>query len=467
MIILYAVFLFKILHQLLYAIYFFQLKEYRLDRIMETLTRMKRNPLELFLHFSLLAPISKNKLPRPTGKVFVLFLITCLLLFPFVVTQNLYVYFIVLLLTPFFVSVALLFIQPFEALARQSIYKAAEYKVIQYQKKHHLVVIGITGSYGKSTTKHFLSYVLSQKSDVLQTPYSVNTPLGVSLVILRQLTPQHRFLIVEMGAYKTGEISELCRICHPTIGIVTGISNQHLSLFGTQTNLIAAKSELLQSLPPDGIAIINKNSLHKPVFVRDSIENIFYYGDKSVLEPYKTQLPKTIPSFLLENLEPVLIIARHFSITEDVLRESIKTLTLPDKTMTRYDKPNNVVVLDDSFNANIIGTQNAISYIKNLPYETKIVIMPCLIELGKNAVSEHEKLGKQIANSVTNCFVTTTDYFADIQRGAGGSSTIVFATDPVKIIDILKTTVKTNAVILLEGKVPETVKNYLLQKIPS
>ncbi|HPD45197.1 MAG TPA: Mur ligase family protein, partial [Candidatus Woesebacteria bacterium] len=123
-----------------------------------------------------------------------------------------------------------------------------------------LTVIGVAGSFGKTSVKEFLYHFLAEQygqDKVLKTERNTNTQLGVAQTILNDLTSQHLFFICEMGAYRVGEIAQSAELARPSIGILTGINNQHLSLFGSQENIIKAKYELIQSLPPTGYSIFN------------------------------------------------------------------------------------------------------------------------------------------------------------------------------------------------------------------
>src|SRR3989338_1633268 len=126
-----------------------------------------------------------------------------------------------------------------------------------------LTVIGITGSVGKTTVKELLSCILTGRN-VQATPAYVNSEMGVSSWLLKELSRQGNHspevLIVEMGAYRQGEIALLCRIAKPTMGIVTFIGKQHMGLFGSQEALVNAKAELVEALPPDGIAFLNADN---------------------------------------------------------------------------------------------------------------------------------------------------------------------------------------------------------------
>ncbi|MDE6340827.1 MAG: hypothetical protein K2K93_00780, partial [Muribaculaceae bacterium] len=122
-----------------------------------------------------------------------------------------------------------------------------------------LTIIGITGSYGKTSTKHYLQRILSERYDVLITPGSYNTPMGVIRTIREMMKPYNQVFVCEMGAKQTGDIKEICDIVHPQIGIVTAVGPMHLESFKTIENVQKTKFELIDSLPADGFAVINND----------------------------------------------------------------------------------------------------------------------------------------------------------------------------------------------------------------
>ncbi|MBI2463728.1 hypothetical protein HYV57_02120 [Candidatus Peregrinibacteria bacterium] len=168
------------------------------------------------------------------------------LMSPFLFIYNLFV--------PFFVLFWFLILQAGTIFIKKYMYWRAAKKITSMS---HLTVIGITGSYGKSTTKEFLTTILSKKFQVLATPANVNSEIGVAQIILKKLTPTHDIFIVEMGAYKKGEIALISKMTQPKIGIMTAINEQHISLFGSIENIKQAKYELMESLPDDGLALFN------------------------------------------------------------------------------------------------------------------------------------------------------------------------------------------------------------------
>ncbi|MDE5869605.1 MAG: hypothetical protein K2H18_05180, partial [Muribaculaceae bacterium] len=122
-----------------------------------------------------------------------------------------------------------------------------------------LKVIGITGSFGKTSTKHYLQRILSEKYDVLITPGSYNTPMGVVRTVREHLKPFNEVFICEMGAKQKGDIDEICRIAHPHCGIITAVGPMHLETFKSIENVQATKFELADDLPSDGFIVVNND----------------------------------------------------------------------------------------------------------------------------------------------------------------------------------------------------------------
>jgi UDP-N-acetylmuramoyl-tripeptide--D-alanyl-D-alanine ligase len=181
---------------------------------------------------------------------------------------------------PLIISSIVLFFQPLAVLRKRQIISKAKKKMRRFK---NLIVIGITGSYGKTSTKEFLATILSQKFNVLKTKEHQNSEMGICQCILNDLRPEHQIFIVEMGAYNRGGIKLLCDIVRPKIGILTGINEQHLATFGSQENIIKTKFELIESLPKDGAAILNCDNRHIRARAQDpnyriEVENQILYS---------------------------------------------------------------------------------------------------------------------------------------------------------------------------------------------
>ncbi|MBI4129278.1 hypothetical protein HY464_01135, partial [Candidatus Peregrinibacteria bacterium] len=160
------------------------------------------------------------------------------------------------LLQPLILALALTLLFPIDHLLKQRILRHAKTLRIRFP---NLTVIGITGSAGKTTTKELLAHILGPEA--IATPEHVNMELGVARWLLKNLQPTtynlQPVLIVEMGAYREGEIATLCSVAQPTMGIITSIGTQHIGLFGSQKAIAEAKGELFAALPKNGNAFIN------------------------------------------------------------------------------------------------------------------------------------------------------------------------------------------------------------------
>ncbi|EKD24567.1 MAG: hypothetical protein ACD_80C00204G0001, partial [uncultured bacterium (gcode 4)] len=161
---------------------------------------------------------------------------------------------LVLVFRWFLTAVAVVILSIPSFFAKKMYIMAATKKLARYKK---LRVIGITGSYGKSSTKEFLSQILEKTYSIKKTPKNTNTEIGIAKHILRTNFKNVDVYVVEMGAYRMKEIKKICDMVHPHIGILTAIAPQHLSLFGSMENIASTKKELLTSLPKNGWAITN------------------------------------------------------------------------------------------------------------------------------------------------------------------------------------------------------------------
>ena len=156
---------------------------------------------------------------------------------------------IVLLFSPFFVCLLNIINAPIEKFIRQYYINDAK-KILK--SKPDMKIIGLTGSYGKTSTKYILGRILSEKFNTVITPGSFNTPMGVVITVRNHLTPQTEVFVVEMGAKNVGDIKEICDIVHPTTGVITSVGPQHLNTFGSIENVTKTKFELADAVKENG-----------------------------------------------------------------------------------------------------------------------------------------------------------------------------------------------------------------------
>ena len=254
----------------LYIFYLWQVVEYRLDRFWVRITN-RGDRAEALSYLNIFNLYPSNKYPKVTLRTlltfFLFIFITYQLLFSFyrplaklvnipeklTVTAFL-VAIIVYYLTPILASFLTVLVTAITWPIKKLIIYLARRKIENFK---NLLVVGITGSYGKSSTKEIVWEVLRTTFNVLKTPANTNTIIGVAKTILTSLKNDHQIFVVEMGAYKKGEIKEICDLVNPEIGILTGINEQHLVLFGSLTNIQKTKYELIGSLPRNGLALFN------------------------------------------------------------------------------------------------------------------------------------------------------------------------------------------------------------------
>lgn len=390
------------------------------------------------------------------------------------------------LLAPIIFSLLVLAFQPFAVFLRNRIIKKAIKKRETFKD---LIAIGITGSYGKSSTKEFLAHILSKKYRVLKTKKNQNSEIGISRCILNELKPEHEIFVCEMGAYNCGGIKLLSQIAQPQIGILTGINEQHLATFGSQENIIKAKFELIESLPKDGVAILNGNdenlksqmSRLGPDFNGQTKHKTLLCSTKEQTDVWaeNIKLEKESISFRVvakdeneaefqvnlvgeQNVINLLLAAaaaRELRMNLEEISQACQDLRPLTQTMQIKKGSGGVTIIDDSYSANPAGVEAALDYLK-LYEGKKILVMPCLIELGNAAKKIHQKIGEKIGEMCDLAIITTQDYFQEIKMTAPETEVSLFES-PQKILDKLKPYLKKGNVILLESRVPSQLIDWL------
>ena len=346
------------------------------------------------------------------------------------------------ILLPIIASIIVLLFQPLAVLGRNRIINKAKAK---REKFEALRVIGITGSYGKTSTKEILYTILSRKFKVLKTKEHQNSEVGISQCILNELNPEHQIFICEMGAYNRGGIRLLCSIAKPEIGILTGINEQHMATFGSQEKIIKAKYELIESLPKDGKAFFNgKNRYCRGLFEKTRIKKFLYGGNVQLAG--------------MENLEGAKAVARELGMSQEEIDKAVDS-RLQQAGMQIKEGVNGLKIIDATYSANPDSVMAHLEYSKTLSGK-KIIIMPCLIELGKASKEVHKRIGKKIGEVCDLAIITTKDRLKEIKEGAGEKAVFMERAD--KILEKIKSFAREGDVIILESRLPQKLINLLL-----
>jgi UDP-N-acetylmuramoyl-tripeptide--D-alanyl-D-alanine ligase len=348
-------------------------------------------------------------------------------------------------LAPLILSGFVLVFQPLAVILRNRLIGQAQRKRAQFK---NLKVVGITGSYGKTSTKEFLAEILSAKYRVLKTKEHQNSEMGIAKCILQDLKPEHEIFVCEMGAYNKGGIKLLCNIVRPQVGILTGINEQHMSTFGSQENIIKTKYELIESLPKDGIAFFNVQNKYCADLYNKTIIKKFLYGQEASFSGE-------------ENILGAMAAARELGMSrEEVLAAAgkIKNRMGGVKLKKGFGGVN---VIDATFSANPDGVLANLEYLKTFPGK-KAIIMPCLIELGSASREVHLKIGKKIGEVCDLAIITTKDRIAELKQGAAGRGNIIYMENSQEIEKKLKEVIKSGDTILLESRVSPQVIEKLI-----
>ncbi|MDE7443857.1 MAG: UDP-N-acetylmuramoyl-tripeptide--D-alanyl-D-alanine ligase, partial [Muribaculaceae bacterium] len=282
-----------------------------------------------------------------------------------------------------------------------------------------LKIIGITGSYGKTSTKHYLYRILSEQFPVCMTPGSFNTTLGVVRTVREYLKPYDEVFIVEMGAKQRGDIKEICDLVHPSIGIVTAVGEQHLESFGSIENVQRTKFELIDSLPADGLAVINNDFPYVANRLVDNVECRRYavsagegidYSVKDVkYAPTGTAFTIITPEGELElhtrlvgecnisNLIAAVIVALYLNMPFEKIKYAVEKIEQVEHRLNMKRTAGGVTIIDDAFNSNPTGSGMALDVLASMTGGRRIVVTPGMIELGARQEFHNTAFGRKIA----------------------------------------------------------------------
>ena len=324
---------------------------------------------------------------------------------------------------------------PIEKAINRHYYNDAK-RIIESNK--NLIVIGVTGSFGKTSTKNYLAGVLAEKYNVLVTPGNFNTLLGVIRTIREHLRPYHQVFIVEMGAKQSNDIKEICDLVHPTIGIVTAVGEMHLETFKTIENIQNTKFELINSLPADGLGVINNDSPYISSYtgitspcklIRYAVDgNGDYkaadvrYGASGVsftLNDGEQFSSRLLGVGNLLNILAATAVADYLGVPVNKQKNAIARLQ-PVEHRLSMKVSNGITVLDDAYNSNPQGARMALGVLKGfeVPQGNKrIVITPGFVEMGTRQAEANKELGRTIAQSCDYAIVVNATNREAIKSG--------------------------------------------------
>lgn len=420
--------------------------------------------------------------PTPTPKALTIIIISTGIEGGLFVLAHDWAVLLLLLILRFFIisGVVYLFSFPTWWLKRYYIQKAAK----KLEQHSNLVVIGITGSYGKSSVKEFLAHFLSTTFSVVRTPRNTNTEIGVARFILSTSFSDKDMFIVEMGAYRPGEIELMCDMVKPRIGVLTAIAKQHLSLFGSIRNIQNTKYELLRSLPKNGYAVTNADNPYCTELLDTlAVKHIETFGAAPEHHPdcLITDIKKTKQGIVCSgkyqgkteqmtapvigthhayNIAAAAMVAIHLDVDSKTITDAARTLPKNIHGSIKTYPYGQATIIDDSYNSNPEGFKAALDVLSNFSSEKKrIVITRGMLELGESSRELHEQIGGEIAFVADELVVISKDHFRPLQRGVGSKyrTTVLLEENPEAIVQYLREQKEKDVCILLENRMPAAI----------
>ena len=462
-----------------------QQKEYRLDRLWLFLNSPEgvSEILKLSVH---LDDFKKSHLKRPklTKRMLVCLVVFCLLhvvLLPifFSIIGN---FFSILLWYVSIPGLVLLSSVP-TTFVSQILTQRMLRKAQQTMLSTAPTIIGITGSYGKTATKQLLAHVLGQQFSVFVTPKSFNTRYSVAKSVV-DLYDKQEITILEYGAYTTGEIATLARVLQPAVAVITGLSPQHLGLFGNLENIINAKSELIAALPKDGKVFYNQSNPKVIKIVKlgeqkwqskfsqsnqlkiigceyqQSAVGFRYSLDENgrLVITYQKAVRKTnlVGLQYAETCETVAVIALNFGMSTENILAAIASFVPSEQFMRIRRSKRGGLIIDDGGSSNPAGFSVALNLLGHVKARKKMLITSGIVDLGTESEVIHLRLAKEARKSVKQVFYV----------GESGKSVFasIFADDCVIQPDLIRKKLHDLAdgeALLIEGRMPPWVREIL------
>lgn len=343
-------------------------------------------------------------------------------------------------------------------------------------------VIGITGSYGKTTTKFILKQILSEKFNVTATPQSFNTPLGVVRTVRSDIKPQTQIFICEMGAKKTGDIKEICDIVNPVCGIITSVGEQHLDTFGSVDNVFNTKFELAEAVRKNGGEIfINGSSAGIAERLERAGKCRIYGGADSEFYAENIKCSRRGSSFDLVlsstrigvttqmlgmcsicDIVGAAAVAFSLGVEPEKIAFAISRLKPAEHRLQLKTWNNGSLLIDDAYNANPEGSLEAVSVLGSFEGMRKVIITPGLIELGEKEYECNYKLGLAAAAVCDTVILVGKNRSKPLREAVESTDfnpeQLHIVSSFAEAMEIYAPTADSGSVVLLENDLPD---NYL------
>jgi len=341
------------------------------------------------------------------------------------------IFFILQILGFLFLSISVILLSPVDWLVKSVIIVRAKSKMKSLDK---LKIIGVAGSYGKTTMKEVLKQVLGSRFKVQATPESVNTPVGIARWALKNVglfspSPQpsptrgegdyNEIAIVEMGEHYRGDVEEICNIAKPDIAVVTGIDEAHLERMQTMENIIDTIFEIVSKAKPGALVVLNGDDKNVVDHFKEYVwpdHKLAVYGQQNQESRIKNQGFNTeklgwdaevegvgkifinlLGEYGLGDVDAAIKIAKSLGMSNEDIKRGIANIKPVPHRLQPIRSAGNILVIDDSYNGNSEGVKEAIKVLSRFANRRKIFITPGLVETGKAIIDVHKEIGRQLA----------------------------------------------------------------------
>lgn len=385
---------------------------------------------------------------------------------------------LLLAFVPFITALVALFVMsPIEKAISNHYINDAK-KILKGMK--NLTVIGVTGSYGKTSTKYILGRILSEKYNTVITPESFNTPMGVVRTVRSSLKPQTEIFVCEMGAKAKGQIKEICEIANPTMGVITSVGPQHLDTFGTIETVADTKFELADWVKKNGGKVFlnaDNEFICKRIQNFDSVsfgisfdgadfvaKNISYskngvcftvaFGDKEI-----ELNSKLLGLHSVLNITAAVAVASTLGLSENEIKFAVSKLKPVSHRLELKPFLSGATLIDDAYNANPDGCLEAVRVLGSFDDCKKIIVTPGLVELGEKEYNCNVALGKEAGKYCDVIILVGQKRSVPLAEGVKLTD---FNTENLIVVDkfsdayaLLKTLCDNKTAVLFENDLPD------------
>ncbi|EKV03276.1 UDP-N-acetylmuramoyl-tripeptide--D-alanyl-D-alanine ligase [Leptolyngbya sp. PCC 7375] len=275
-----------------------------------------------------------------------------------------------------------------------------------WRQRLGLPVVAITGSVGKTTTKELISAALGQHGGVNKTRANFNNEIGVPKTLL-EITPEHDYAVVEMGMRGPGEIALLTQIAQPNVAVITNVGTAHIGRLGSEQAIADAKCELLANMPPDGVAVLNQDNLR----LMETAARVWsgktitygltggdvhgqFQGQTVVVDGQVLPLPLAGEHNALNYLSAIATL-QALTLDWSGLTKGLD-VNMPAGRAKRYELANDIVLLDETYNAGAESMKAALRLLKDQPGKRHIAVLGTMKELGHKSVELHQAIGEAV-----------------------------------------------------------------------